>query len=140
MSNVTTYKNPPEQFMSIVRINMATIGEFVKHRKRAKDAMEEIIFNAKKYNIPDAQLRQILQQEWTKLQLSQRTFLLYLPKQLKNQNMVRSRPKKDPLVKEWEIEFSVTDMERYIAGLLNDGKDKGYIVHDNKRVVDVYGK
>lgn len=130
------YKKPSALLMSMIR-GMA--GNHKVYMESAQEKATRIIEQAKKEEIPNEQLRKLIEKEFKLLGISDRTLRKSLPPELKNQNMIRVQ-KKDPFVKEWQIEFKVSAMEMYMAGLLNDGKDTGIIVHDNKRVVDVYGK
>jgi len=140
MSMELKYKKPSVLLLSMIS-DMA--GEHTAYVKNAKAKAQTIIEQAQKEEIPNEQLRKLITEAFRKAGLSNRTLLYALPPELKNANMIRKRktkPKPDPLVKEWRVDVDLVKLRQATEGLINDGYKKGYIVHDNKRVIDVFGE
>lgn len=127
----TNYKNPSATLRNMVSSFATT---FQGYMKNSAELLEQIRKQADKEGIPKEQLRKIIEEQLTRQGLAKSSIRRILPADLKNQNMVRKRsPKKEPLVKEWEIDIE----PKFIKELCTVADKKAYIVHDNKRVVDV---
>ena len=115
-------------------------ADHTAYMKNAAGKCQQILDQARKEGVPNEQLRKLIEEAFKRAGLSDRTIRKALPPELKNQNMIRKQPKKDPLVKQWEIEFNVNEMHKHIKLLLMQQIEKGYLTHDNRKVLMVYGK
>ena len=139
MSTELTYKKPSALLVSMVKKGAETISMYLQHRQSAKLAMEEIIDQGRKEGIGDKQLGEMLRTEMKNRGLSDRTIRKYLPAELKNPNMIRknSKPKREPWLKEYKLEFNVAEIANQLQNMLTKGVMKGYFTHDNKRITGV---
>jgi hypothetical protein len=135
MSTELKYKNPSVLLRSMVG-NFATT--FQGYMKNSAQLLQDIQKQADKEGIPKEQLRKIIEEQLTRQGLAKSSIRRILPADLKNQNMTRKQiPKKEPLVKEWKLEFNVREIASQTANMLAKGITKGYFTHDERRITGV---
>ena len=128
------YKKPSVHLLNMIN-QMA--GEHTAYMKNAKSKAQAIIEQAREEGLPNEQLRKLITDAFKKAGLSDRTLRDALPAELKNKNMVRQHPKKEPLVKEWKLEFNVREIANQINNMLTKGITKAYFTHDERRITGV---
>ncbi len=134
MSIQLKYKKPSAKLMMLIN---DLSGQYKSYTIKSSDLIREILEQSDKEQIPKEQLRGLVEKSFKQAGLSISTMRRVLPPELKNKNMVRQHPKKEPLVGRWQIRCDAQPVIDALQKIIEAGRKQAIIVHDNKKVVDI---